>query len=254
MGRIIVLKIDERRGAFSKAFEIARSGETVLLTIKNKQSCLKKAAKQMKNENILIERSSSNNNLCLGKIKEFKNASPDVFMPVLDKICRQSAKEFSMTLPYGEVYVIADRKTAQCIIDKLHSISRFFTIVSAEEKKGEMFDSLYYKYGTPVRQIRTMELKNEQEAIVINATDENVRCHKEIPVIELGKASSQSIKKIYGGDIYISDEKMHKIEEIWGGRSGAYLYSLLGKTPAEDAVVKTGEKADKIFLLDTDKF
>jgi hypothetical protein len=254
LSKSTILKISGKKRTFQGPYKIEEYDGFYVTTVKNRHSALKKFVKMRKNENILIASGQEQEKICDGKIKQIKDISEEVALQILEKICRLSAQKFSLEIPFGEIYVFADRVRAQSIIDMVHGLSRLFTIVSPEENHAEMFDGLYYKYGTPLRQITTLCGKSIKDALIINFSQDEVAFAKDAPVINLYRKGEQGIKRISVGDIYISDKKISEEESEWGGKSGALFYSATGMLPDENATVDFGKRPDEIFMLDTDRF
>ena len=254
MGKNIVLKIAEKKGAFSHAYEYSEYEDAAVVTVKNKTSALRRIVRRMGEENIIVAHHDASLRVFENKIKEYNDVSKDVVIAVIEKICRQSAKKFSMPIPFGEIYVAAPHHYAYCIINALSGLSRLFTVVSPYEITGKMYDELYFKQGTIIRHIPIFNNDIRDDSIIIRFDEEEMHYPQNTAIIDFCKQPLQRKNILHARNVYIYDESICDVQQLWGGNSGASFYTLAGKVPDKDAVLDIDRKNDKIFLLDTDVF
>lgn len=254
MKKNCVLKLSESRGVFLPALSYCESENIGVATIKNKVSALKKFVRNVCDETVIIASGESRLKLYENKIKEYTDISEEVIIAVIEKICRQSAKKFSMPIPFGEIYIVASSPTAFCIINALKGLSRLFTIVSPYEVTGRMYDELYFKHGTLIRHIPYFNNEIRSDAIVIRCIEDDMHFPWDTVLIDLCKNTLEKKSVLAARNVYIYDESIAEIQKLWGGKSNASLYTLTEKIPGENAVVDIDERTDKIFLLDIDAF
>ncbi len=254
MEKNIVLKIAERKGVFSHAYEYSEYEDAAVVVVKNKTSALRRLARRKGEENIIVACPDVSRRVFENKIKEYNNISEEVVVSVIEKICRQSAKKFSMPIPFGEIYVAAPHHLAYCIINALCGLSRLFTVVSPNEINGRIYDELYFKQGTIIRHIPYFNNDIRDDAIIIRCDEEEMNYPPNTVLIDFCKQAAQGKNILNARGVYIYDESICDIQRLWGGDSGAALYTLMEKIPDKEAVLDINRRTDKIFLLDTEAF
>lgn len=254
MGSQVLLKLSEKRDAFSPPFVIKEDEDISVAYVRNRRRALRKFVKKSKAADIIIENKKENEKLFQNRVKEYTSFSPDIFLPLLEKIFREYIKKYKMELPLDEIYVIAPPFDACKIICALHPYSRIFTVISREEYQGRMYDEIYFKHGTLIRQMEVFNNDIKEECAVIKTAGERVPLWLRCPVLDMGRDDSESANTLIMKNVHITDDFSHKAEKEWGGKAGASFFSLFGKTPSQNAKVSIGEKADRIFLLDTNDF
>ena len=92
------------------------------------------------------------------------------------------------------------------------------------------------------------------DKIIIRADKKEITEPFSMPVIDTTDTpiNADNVIDIYR--IWVTDERIKPIAEKWGGTSGLMLYNLFGLLPEESAEADINNRADKIFLLDTEKF
>ncbi len=249
-----ILKLFENKELFSAPFEVKENKAISVVCVKNRRSTLRKFVKKSKITDVLIESKKENEKIFQNKVKEYTSFSPDVFFPVLEKIFCEYLKKYGVEFPLGEIYVIAPLNYACRIISALHRYSRLFTVISREEYQGRMYDEIYFKHGTLIRQMEVLNNDVREDCAVIRMSGERVPLWLKCPILDMGNDAAENPRTLIMKDVHITDEFSHQAENEWGGKAGASLFSLFGKKPSENAKVSIGEKADKIFLLDTNAF
>lgn len=218
-------------------------------TIKNKPSALRRLVRKSGCDNIIVAYGENNLKIYENKLKEYKNISPEVVIALLEKICRQKAEKESLPLPFGETYIVASPHTALETIYALHSLSRLFTVVSPCEIPQRMYDELYFKHGTLVRNIPYFNNDIRDDSMIISFSEEKIFYPPATPLINI-----YDEKGLCAANVSVYDESIAREKEEWGGECGAAFYSLFGKIPGENALVDINRRADKIFMLDTAAF
>ena len=253
MNKAIIIETCEKSGMFSQAFDYKEFEKTVLLTVKNKNSALRKTARLFEDRNIIVSNRHKESKIFSEKLKPYNTLSHDAIFPVINKISRQAAEKFGQKLPLEEVFIIAQPLFACQLISFLHEISRLFTIVSPKETLVKMYDELYFKNGTLIRQIPEIRNISKGDSMII-CCERGVTCaeHK-IPIIDLYDSQPYRENVLHITDISICDDGISEMQRLWSGKSGILLYNLLGIIPSEHAQVDINNTPDRIFLLDTTK-
>lgn len=251
MGSLHLLKLTEKKELFSPAFEIEHKEEISVTYLKNTKTALKKLVKKTNETIFLIENGREGEKIFQNKIKEYSDYSPDVFIPVLEKMFCEYIKKNKMEFPLGEIYIIAPPPDAHKIISLLYPYARLFTVISHESYQGKMYDEIYFKHGTLIRQMEVFNNDIKTDCAVIRLSDVLVPFWLKCPVIDMECEPQEGIRSLILKDVCITDDFSYQAEKEWGGRAGGAFFSLLGKKPSENAKVNIGKKADKIFLLDT---
>lgn len=250
----ILLKLSGKKSVFSQTFEICDYEDISIITVKPKDSAIRKIARKEKGRKIIIPDSDSYHKIYKNKLREFDKISDRVAFSLLDRILRQAAKEFMLKIPFGEIYIVAMPHVACSIIDELNGISRLFTVVSQQESSGEMYDELYFKYGSIIRHMPIFNNDIKEDTLIIRCNKDDVPVHSDIPVIDMCGDLAHGNRVISLNSICIYDKEIEEIQKLTGGKSGASLYTLFDKIPRRDALIDINTKCDKIFLLDTDVF
>lgn len=249
-----LLKLSEGRELFSPPFELRANGEIPIACIKNRRSALRKLIKKSNTAEFLIECKKENEKLFQNKVKEYTDFSSGIFFPILEKIFREYIKKYGAELPLGEIYVIAPPLIACDIISVLYPYSRLFTVISCEEYQGRKYDEIYFKHGTLIRQMEVFNNNIKADCAAIRMSGERVPLWLKCPILDMWSDAAENPRALIMKDIRISDDFSRQAEKEWGGKAGASLFSLFGKKPCENARISIGEKADRIFLLDTNAF
>ncbi len=249
-----MLKLSENKELFSPAFETEEKDKISVTYLKNTKSALKKLVKKTEKKSFLIENGRHKEKIFQNKIKEVTHYSPDVFFPVLEKTFCTYIKKKDAEIPLGEIYVIAPPPDAYRIISLLYPYARLFTVISREEYQGKMYDEIYFKHGTLIRQMEVFNNDVREDCAVIRLAGTHVPLWLKCPILDMGCDSKEGARSLIMKDICIKDDFLSVAEKEWGGNAGAVFYTLFGKIPSQKAKVNIAQKADKIFLLDTTEF
>lgn len=254
MRKVTVLSSDSNRGIFAPNYELHESENITKAVVKNTTRAVRKIKRIMQGETVIITYGNEISKSLVGSAVKYENYSYRRIIPVLKKICRQAALKYKKEIPFEDFYIMASPSIACEIIDFVYNLSRIFTVISDEETAPGIYDELYFKYGTLIRQIPTFNNNIAVDAIVIRCDAGAYPTWAEIPVIDMSPAPISSNLCVNAGEIYVYDERVSELCRAWGGCSGLNLYELLDEYPSSDSGVNINKTADEIFLLDTREF
>ncbi len=229
-------------------------GKIELLTVKNSFRAIKKLKKYYSEKALLISHGEENEKIWKNRIKNKRGISYRTALPVLEKICRQAAEKHNIPIPLREIYIMANPAEACEITACLTGISKIFTVISPLCPLTTVYDELYFKHGTIIRQLPDFNNNLSEDSVIIRTVDDDLPLWAKIPVIDFSDTASPENLAIMPENIYVSDEKISALAEILGGKCGLGFYELIGEIPSVDAEVDINIAADKIFLLDTRRF
>ena len=254
MKKTAILSLSKTKGIFEPAYSIREFGNTSVLTVKNSPRAIKKLLKNTDGTDFIIvhgdESEKNLKNIC----KRKKGISYKTALPVLEKICRQTAHKYNIQIPFGEIYVMASPLVACVITTCLSGLSKVFTVVSEESPLTNSYDELYFKHGTIIRHLPEFNNNISEDSIIIRCSDDDLPLWAKIPVIDFTDKRVCSSLAVKPENISVNDDNISALTEVWGGKSGLEFYEIMGEVPGNDAVVDINISADKIFLLDTDGF
>lgn len=253
MKKTVILKASERMGAFAQPFRRSEYENISLITIKNRQRALRKLVKRLNDENVIINHFQVKERIFSNRLKIYNEFSYKTVLPIINKICRQIAAKYTMQIPFEEICIVARPEVAYSFIIPLLGISRLFTIVS-DESVGKKADELYFEHGCIIRQASALDNTISRDRIIIRARDKMIPTNAEIPIIDVTNVPVYGKTVIQARSILVFDERILTIGEHWGGSGGLLLYDLLGELPDKNSKVDINKQADRIFLLDIDKF
>ena len=248
-----ILSVCRQKGIFKTPYKIDRSGSIALLSVKNRNGAIKKLIKALPCENTVIARNCENEETLINRKKLYEKYNLDTVFPILEVLCRKTAQKFGIRIPFAEVYIEASPAVACGILAGIQSMSRIFTVVSAESPLTNSYDELYFKHGTVIRHIPGYCNNITSEAVIIRCDTNYSKFSFDIPVINFTSVREEKNLTVNVSDVFVRDEKIDEFLRLWGGYSSIFLYELLGEKPEQNAEVDINKKADKIFLLDTDK-
>ena len=238
---------------FSGYAQVENYGNIAGITVKNRRGALRKIVKRVDCKHFIINHNQEDERLFERKIKRYNNLSIKTVLPIIDKVCRLTAEKYKMTIPLEEIYITADEEYVFDIVRKLSAISRLFSIV-CDNCDINISDRLYFEYGCVSRRINTFDRGINKDSIIIRAGGKNAPFFSETPIIDITSDKEESGRVVSALDIVVTDEKAELISKLWGGKSGLFLYELLGIVPDENAKIDINKTADPIFLLDTEAF
>lgn len=253
MQKTIILQIDEKSRAFKQNFTSIEYENRLLVSIKNRRNALRKFAKVMANEEIIINHSQTENRLISGRVKIYNEMSYKTVLPIINKLCRQVAARHTMQIPFEEIVVVGNPNISFSFIIPLMGISRLFTVIS-NEAIGAKADELYFQHGCVIRHIPELRNVSGNDRILIRADEIMIPGNISIPIIDVTSAPLCGNNIIDAHKISVIDEEIKPMVEDWGGISGLVFYNIFGILPSESAKADINKQADKIFLLDTERF
>ena len=253
MQKIIILEIDEKARAFTQNFTFSEHENRLLVNIKNRRSALRKFVRLMINEDVIINHRQTEHRLLSGRLKVYNKTSYKTVLPIINKLCRQVAARYAMQIPFEEIVIVGNPAIALSFITPLMGISRLFTVVS-NEVPGKRADELYFEHGCIIRHMPELKNVAGNDRILIRADDVMLPESATIPIIDVTNAPLSGNNIIDVHKISVIDTEIQPTVEQWGGISGLMFYNLFGILPSESAKADINKKADKIFLLDTERF
>ena len=254
MKKIHILSPYEKMGIFSPCYTKFEKGGISVVKVKNNVRALRKTCLRLNDGARVIGFGLENEKLFSERKVVYNDYSCEHIMPIAEKLCRIVAERYGIQVPFGEVYIVASPLVACSLISALYRLSRIFTIVSEEETIIKKYDELYFKHGTLIRHLPQFASSLSADAIVINCEGNEVPSFVELPVINMSKAFLKGDRVLSVSEILLSDEAIMPFAQVWGGKCGVCAYSLLGVFPSDDTIININEKADSIFLLDTEHF
>ena len=253
MEKNIILSTSQKGSMFSQAYECEEYENMSLVTVKNRYSALRKLARHLKDENVIVPKSQITKKVFKDRLKLYNGFSLYTVLPVMDKICRKAAIKFGIRIPLEEIYIVGNADAAFALISKIYKLSRLFTVVSPAFCEMKRFDELYFRHGVLIRQLPAIGDNFVADSMIIKCDETPLYFSGNIPVIDLCDFKDTPGRGINVRNILISDCKLSRIQKILGVRGGAQLYELLGEFPEASAEVDVNINADKIFLLDREK-
>lgn len=247
----LLIKLLNDAALFAPLLLTDDSGAVTTVALKNKKRALKKLKAVFPEKELLIACAVQSEQLFSGKTLEYKNADYHILLALLESAVRECAKKDDIKIPASDIYIAAPPAFAARIISKIHNLARLFTVISQDEPYGAVYDELYFKYGSVVRQIPDINNDVKEDCMIIRAREWFVPLWLKCPIIDLFDAKEKTAKTVTLSKKRIDDDFSREIEKIWGGYAGAYIYSLFGKMPGENARLQIDKNADEIFLLDT---
>lgn len=223
-----------------------------VITLPERKRFLKKLIKTP-DKNYIIRNGDTDRAVFRRKMKSYSEFSTETVICVINKICREAAKEYSKKLPFEEITVIGSPDTGLKIFEKLKDEARLFTVIT-DCRDRVLADELYFKYGMAIRYKKALADIISPESLLISldeAVTEKVKC---CPVINLTKRVFPGKNIINISETVIKDKNTLAFSKLWNGCVGPEIYSLLNICPEDCASVEINKKTDGIFLLDTDAF
>lgn len=247
---ITVMSVENNKRLFPPCYEFSE-GETVTkAVVKNSVRAVQKFKKKMSGKTVVIAHGNENSKSLIHSSAVYENYSYERILPVLNTICRQTALKYRISVPFEDFYIMASPVIACRIIEHIYDLSRIFTIVSDEETYPGIYDELYFKHGTLIRQLPYFNNNIAKDSVLIRCNAASYPSWKQIPVIDMSPMPVCGNLCVKVGEIYVYDEGIEACCRAWGGISGIKLYELMGKYPHQNSGVNINKKADEIFLLD----
>lgn len=249
-----ILSISKTKKCFMPAYNSQEYGKVSIVTVKNSIRAINKLIKVSGETELLILHGDENEKLWKNNCKRITGISYKTALPVIEKMCRQVAEKYNIPTPFGEIYVMASPYVACVLTTCLSGLSKIFTIVSEESPLINAYDELYFKHGTIIRHLPEFNNNISEDSIIIRCSEDDLPLWARIPVIDFSNSSVCSDLCVNAANIYVSDESIGSLVNLWGGKSGLEFYEFMGEIPDADAAVDINIRADEIFLLDTESF
>ena len=254
MEKKVVLSLSERVGFTLSKVETEELDEVISAKITDKRKSVKKIIKLCRDRDIIISKRNDKAEI-FKNIKRKRNCfSPDLIIPVINKICRQASLKFGYSMPYEEIYIVAEQSFALFIIEQIKDLARLFIVVSPKEADSKLYDRFYFEHSAMVRQCEIMPKTVKEDSMIIAFQDYSLPLKCKSPFINFTDKKAGVCNEVYGKKIYVSDASMKEIEEQWGGNSGLALFELFGVKTGQESTVDINNCADDIFLLDMTGF
>ncbi len=250
MCQAVILNISERKRFKKSGIQLEKFNGVSELTIPDRKRYLKKV-KDFSNGNIIISNQIKNRTILTGLLKPYTNTLYHTAIPVIDKICRMIASQYSIEVPYEEIYVMAQPESLNLIVPALMNSGKLFTVIS-ENKDRKIADEIYFKYGCVIRWYNGIDTMQGKGKILVKVSENPLPENFDSPVLNLTNIIENKSNIVNIRNILMSDERLSGIVNLWNGIPGLDLYGMMNILPDEKTVVDINIRSDKIFLLDTD--
>lgn len=182
-------------------------------------------------------------------IKEYKGDITNHALCIINKIVITAAEKYRLTFPLKEIFIMAEPEMASRIITQIKDKARLFTVVSAFDTLGKMYDELYFKYGTVIRHIPFFNNPDWENslAVKLEGTDDKkdwIKC----PVISFDEAIIND-KTLIVRDVHIDSLKTKPLNDALSINGGIESFCVLGHMPDGDCTVSLNKKSGKIYTL-----
>ena len=251
MKKIAVLTLSKSRKLFEPSCICSEYGNLSLLTVKNRRGAINKIKKDYRDSDVIISHNDPATKIRNATVRRVSGINYKTALPVIEKICRETAEKYNVKIPFGEIYIVASPYVACAITSCLIHISRIFTIISPESPLTSMYDELYFKHGAIIRHLPEFNNNIAEDSVIIKCCEEDLMCREIIPVINLSNQISRNNMTVDVRNVFVSDENIALYSDAWGGKSGLEFFEVVGEIPGINACVDINTMPDKIFLLDT---
>ena len=254
MEKKVVLSLTENVGFTLPKIEREEHDTVISAIANNRKKALKKVMKLYRGHDVLISKKSDGAEI-FNDIKRKRDFfSPELIVPVINKICRQVSQKYLCSIPFEEIYIVAEQAFALCIIERIKELARMFIVVSNKEPDTKLYDKLYFEHCAMVRQTETIPMTIKDDSMIICFEDFPINREYRSPYINFSATKANLYGEVNGRRICVSDTAIREVEELWGGKSGFALFELFGLETTPHSTVDINNCADDIFLLDTAGF
>ena len=217
--------------------------------VKDNMRSIKKLLQISESKTVFVKENTFIKEKTSKHIKEYKGDITNQTLCIIDKILESTIKEYHLSLPLKEVFVMAEPSLASRIICAIKDKARLFTVVSPFDTLGKMYDELYFKYGTVIRHIPFFTNSDWENSLAVKFeyTDE-VRDWIKCPVISFDDAIIND-KTLIIRDVCIESTKTKAINEALSIKGGIDSFCILGQMPDGECIVKINEESGKIYTL-----
>lgn len=245
-----MLSLSENVGFTLPRVEAEELDRVISVKITNKRKAVKKAVKLFRHHDIVISEKSNEADIFKDIKRNWHCFSLDLIVPLINKICRQASLKFGYSMPFEEIYIVAEQSFAMRIIEQINDLARLFIVVSPKAADTKLYDKLYFEHSAMVRHCETIPNTIKEDSMIICFEDYSLPAKYKSPFINFTNKKACVCNEIDGRKIYVSDSGIKEIEELWGGSSGLSLFELFGIKTGQDSSVDINKCADDIFLLD----
>lgn len=250
MKKKVVLNLSESVGFTLPKVETEELDGVIFAKISNRKKALKKLIKLCRGHDIVISKKSDKSEIFKDYVRSWNCFSSDLIIPVINRICRQVSLKFACSLPFEEIYIVAEQSFAIRIIEQIKDLARLFIVASPKEADTKFYDKLYFEHSVMVHHCETIPKAIKDDSMIICFEDFSLPVKCKSPFVNFTDKKVGVSNEVYGKKIYVSDVSIKKIEELWGGNSGLALLELFGVKTGQDSTVDINNCADDIFLLD----
>lgn len=254
MEKKVVLTLSENSGFTLPRIETEELDTVISVVANNRKKALKKVVKLCRGHDILICKKSDGAELFNDTKRKWDFFSPELIVPVINKVCRQVSLKYLCSIPFEEIYIVAEQSFALRIIEQIKELARLFIVVSSKEADTKLYDKLYFEHCAMVRQTETMPKSIKDDSMIISFEEFSFSREYKSPFINFTNIKTNLYGEVDGRKICVSDPTIRQAEELWGGKSGFTMFELVGVKTTCESTVDINNCADDIFLLDMARF
>ncbi len=250
MEKKVVLSLSESVGFTLPKVETEELDMVISAKINNRKKAIKKVMKLCRGHDILLSKRSDKAEIFNEIKRKWDYFTPELIIPVINKICRQVSLKFEYSIPFEEIYILAEQSLALSIIEKIKNLARLFVVISPKEADRKLYDKLYFEHCAMARHLETMPRAIKDDSMIICFEDYSLPSQCKSPFVNFTGKKAGVCNEVNGKKIYVSDAGIEKFEELWGGNSGLSFFELFGVKTGSGCIVDINNYADDIFLLD----
>ncbi|MBQ8391836.1 MAG: hypothetical protein IJX50_04755 [Clostridia bacterium] len=254
MEKKVVLSLFENVGFTLPKVETEEFDMAISAKIINRKKALKKLIKLYSGHDILLSKISDRAEIFNEVKRKWDYFSPESVIPVINKICRQVSLKFDCSIPFEEIYILAEQSLAISIIEEIKNLSRLFIVISPNEADIKLYDKLYFKHCAMARHLEKMPNTIKNDSMIICFEDYSLPLKCKSPFVNFTDKKAGVCNEINGKKIYVSNSNIKQMENLWGGNSGLSFLELFGIKTSSECIVDINNCADDIFLLDIAQF
>lgn len=245
-----MLSLSESVGFTLPKIETEELDGVISAKINNRKKALKKLMKLCRGYDIILSKKSDKAEIFNEIKRKWDYFTPELAVPVINKICRQVSIKFECSIPFEEIYILAEQSFAIHIIEEIKNLSRLFIVISPKEADTKLYDKLYFQHCAMARHLEKMPNVIKDDSMIICFEDYSLPLKCKSPFVNFTDKKAGFRNEVNGRKIYVSDSGIRQIEELWGGNSGLSFFELFGVKTGSGSTVDINNCADDIFLLD----
>lgn len=252
MEKVKILCLFDKKNFRRCSVKAESFGDWGVINAAKHRRALRKLKKLLNDETVIVNRFNTEEKILENKLREYDELSYKTVLPVMGKLLRQVSEKYASAIPFRNVYIVAEPSVAYEIILEIPELSRMFSVVT-ELSPEKQADDIYFEYGCIIRHIKRIpRILREDDVLIL--TGKNPVCEAgPAIVVDMGTNNRCGNKKINMNEIYVYDERISCIQELWGGKCGLMLFQLMGILPDNSTNIDINKSADRIFLLDIEK-